>query len=107
MLLVGILTAPAFTAGALAEERNPNVNSVKIMYMIKISQDSHFVKFKACIGNKHAVTPTFAMTSDISYNVVKYQKMQQANTCQSYDTTVKAKYSNSITIKMTDLSGFV
>ena len=102
LLLVSTLNSNIYAQN----EKNPNVNSIKIEYSVKVAKDTYFVKFKTCIGNKIATNPTFEIKSDLSSKVVKFQKMHQANTCKSYDTTINAKHPSSIEIKMTNTSGF-
>lgn len=96
------LLGSAFSANAFAEERNSNARPIKIEYNTKVAESSHYIQFKACIGNKFVKTPTFTVTSDLDSKVIKFQKLQQANTCKSYSATINAKHFNSISIVMTD-----
>lgn len=102
MLLVSIISSNAY-----AEDKNPNVRTIKIEYNTKIAKDMHYIQFKTCIGNKHAKTPTFIIDSDLGSKTIKFQKLHEANTCKSYEAKASAKYVSSIKIRMSELSNFV
>ena len=96
------LLGSIFSANAFAEERDSNARPIKIEYNTKVAENSHYVQFKTCIGNKFVKTPTFTVTSDLDSKIIKFQKVQQANTCKSYNATINAKHFNSISIAMID-----
>lgn len=101
LLLGTVLLVSLFSISAYGDTpKNPNVNSIKIQYLAKTSDDSYYVQFKTCIGQEHVTTPTFTITSDLGSKVVKYNKLQLANSCKNYETSVDAKYSNNILIQM-------
>ena len=98
-----ILLMSLFSATASASEdvpKNPNVNSIKIQYVAKTLDEKYYIQFKACIGQEHVKNPTFTITSDKSSKDVKFDKLQLANTCKNYETTIKAKHVGSIVISM-------
>lgn len=99
VVTIATLAVSVSTTNAFADN-NPNVKSISIEQATKISKDLYLIKFKACIRDNNSPTPTFVINSDISSKTVKYQKTQQSNTCKNYDTTIKAKYDNRITIQM-------
>ena len=107
VMLSAILLTSAFSANAYAEDKNPNVRSIKIEYNVKIAKEMHYIQFKTCIGNKHATSPTFVIESDVDTKTIKFQKLHESNTCKSYETKVDAKHFASIKIQMSDLSNFV
>ena len=101
LLLGAVLFVSLFSMPVYGDSpKNPNVNSIKIQYLAKISGNSYYVQFKTCVGQDHVQTPTFTITSDLDSKVVKYNKLQLANSCKNYETSVDAKYSNSILIQM-------
>jgi len=103
MAVISMLTISIFSTEAFAEEKKKtNVNAIKIQYLAKISDDSYYIQFKTCIGSTSVNKPSFSITSDIDSKFVKYEKLHLANTCKNYETTVDAKYANSILIQMTN-----
>ncbi len=101
LLLGAVMLVSLFSVSAYGDSpKNPNVNSIKIQYLAKTSGDSYYVQFKTCVGQEHVPTPTFSITSDLGSKVVKYNKLQLANSCKNYETSVDAKYGNSILIQM-------
>ncbi|MCV0372321.1 MAG: hypothetical protein K5793_02030 [Nitrosarchaeum sp.] len=107
LILSAILLVSAFSANAYAEDKNPNVRSIKIEYNAKIAKEMHYIQFKTCIGNKYATSPTFVIESDVGTKTIKFQKLHESNTCKSYETRVDARHFASIKIQMSDLSNFV
>ena len=107
IILSAILLFSAFSSNAYAEDKNPNVRTIKIEYNTKIAKDTHYIQFKTCIGNKYAKTPTFIIDSDLGTKTIVFQKLHEANTCKSYETKVNAKHLANIKIKMSEFSNFV
>ncbi len=101
LVLCTVLLVSLFSISAYGDSpKNPNVNSIKIQYLAKTSDESYHVQFRTCIGQEHVFTPTFSITSDLGSKVVKYNKLQLANSCTNYETSVDAKHDNSILIQM-------
>ncbi|QLH07374.1 hypothetical protein [Nitrosopumilus ureiphilus] len=101
LLLVTVLVVSLFSTTAYGDApKNPNVNSIKVQYLAKTSESIYYIQFKTCIGQEHVQTPTFTITSDLGSKVVKYDKLQLANSCKNYETSVDAKHGSSILIHM-------
>lgn len=96
LLLIG-----SFSSNVFAEsERNSNIHSTKIQYLVNTKSNSYYIQFKACIGNEQVVTPTFVIESDVTYKILKYSKVILPNTCKVFETTIKSKHANSINLTM-------
>ena len=101
LLLTVVLLVSLFSTTSYGDvPKNPNVNSIKIQYLAKTSDQSYYVQFKTCIGQEPVQTPTFSIISDLGAKIIKYDKLQLANSCKNYETTVNAKHANSILIHM-------
>ena len=101
---IALLSFSVLSTSAFGEiSKNPNEHSIKIQYVTKVSDNSYYVNFKACIGKNHVTSPTFAIASDIASKLVTYSKIHLANTCKTYDASVDAKYPSSISIQMVDV----
>jgi len=101
LLLTVALFVSMFSTTAYGDvSKNPNVNSIKIQYLAKTSDQNYYIQFKTCIGQEHVQTPTFSITSDLGAKIIKYNKLQLANSCKNYETSVDAKHGNSILIHM-------
>lgn len=70
--------------------------SIETEYIIKIQKDLYHVQLKACALEEKIVTPTLVVTSDTETLKIPYTKILQPYTCKIFETTIKAKYSNSI-----------
>ncbi|BDQ30375.1 hypothetical protein NZNM25_09840 [Nitrosopumilus zosterae] len=101
--LITLLSFSILSTSVFGETpKNPNVHSIKIQYVTKVSDNSYYVNFKACIGKNHVNTPTFAVTTDTNSKFITYDKIHLANTCKTYDASVNAKHTSSISIQMID-----
>ena len=101
VLLSALLVVSSSTnAFAAPHEKFPNVHSNKIQYLVKTGSDSYYIQFKTCIGNSHVKDPTFAIKSDMDSKTVKYSKILMPNTCKVFETSTKAKHSNTIEVRL-------
>jgi len=101
VVLCSILLVISFSYNAFAiPEKTPNVHSNKIQYLVKIGSDSYYIQFKTCIGNNPVKDPMFVIKSDMDSKTVKYSKTLMPNTCKVFETSTKAKYANTIEVKL-------
>lgn len=93
-----VLISSSFISNVYAQSENSN--STKIQHIFKTGKNSYYVKFKTCIGDEYIQNPIFVIKSDQGIKIEKYKKIINPNNCKTFETQVKAKYSNLIEIKL-------
>jgi len=102
--ICSIFLVASFGTNAFAElEKNQNIQSTKIQYLIKTTADSYYVKFQTCVGKDPVQTPIFVIESDKEYKIVKYSKIIMPNTCKTFETLIKSKYLNTIEVTLINI----
>lgn len=82
---------------AFAAEQKP---FAKITSIMKIGTEKHLVKYKVCAADKTLPTQTILVKSANDQIKQVSKKPLAANTCNTYETKIKAKYPNTIKVQV-------
>lgn len=72
----------------------------KITSITKIGTEKHLVKYKVCAIDKTLQTQTILVKSTNDQVKQVSKKPLPANTCNTYETKIKAKYPSTIQVKL-------
>lgn len=82
---------------AFAAEQKPYS---KIILVMKIGAEKYLVKYKVCAVDKTLPTQIILVKSGNDQVKQVSKKPLPANTCNSYETKIKAKYPNTISVQV-------
>jgi len=82
---------------AFAAEQKP---SAKIVSIMKIGAEKYLVKYKICATDKTLPTQTILVKSANDQIKQVSKKPLAANTCNGYETKIKAKYPSTIKVQI-------
>lgn len=91
-ILVSIsgVSQSAFAEMALAE----------INYTVKVGKERFLTHFTVCAENEDIKNPTIIIETPQQTKEISVKKVIPAETCQTYETIVHAKYANRITVEV-------
>ncbi|HSG74222.1 MAG TPA: hypothetical protein VLA01_03390 [Nitrosopumilaceae archaeon] len=90
-------SAPSFLSFAHAETQSSKITT-EILYIINLGKNTHLVHYNVCAGNEIVWNPILIVFSNQDFIEVNLKKHILANTCQSYESIIKADYSNQIQV---------
>lgn len=72
----------------------------KVISIMKIGAEKYLVKYKVCAVDRTLPTQTILVKSGNDQVKQVSKKPLPANTCNSYETKIKAKYPNTINVQI-------
>lgn len=99
-----LMTGGSFQSFALSDVKEETVpHSMETIYKIKIGKELYRIQLKACALEEKIVVPVLIINSDKETQKISYNKVLYPYTCKIFESTIKAKFSNSINAELKEL----